>query len=131
MKTKAFLTVTIALAFVVMAQAAPKKVAPEKPAAEKKDTSFSFIGEVVKVSATALILKGAEGSEDRSFAFTETTKIVNGEKPAKLGDIKVGNKVGGQARKAGKSDPIVLSVNVSVKEKADPKKPDAPKKKAA
>ncbi|MDB6116588.1 MAG: hypothetical protein JWO08_369, partial [Verrucomicrobiaceae bacterium] len=59
---------------------------------------------------------------DRKFDITADTKIVDADKDAKIGDIKVGRKVGGLVKKAETGNPTVLKINVGVAQEAKPKK---------
>ena len=135
MRISFFLATVLSAALAVSATAA-KKPAPATDTAtttpppkkeEPKKTTYTLTGEVAAVTASSLTLKSTVTDEpDKKYAFTENTKILNGEKAANLADIKVGKKIGALLRKA-KGDDQVLLVNVNGKEpveKTDEKKTD-------
>ena len=138
MKTKfliAGLTAAIALAFTPAQAAKPPAKTPAAPAAEKpadakpKKDTYPLYGEVVAVTPKLLTIKGGKDKPDRKFDITADTKIVDADKDAKIGDIKVGRKVGGLVKKAESGNPTVLKINVGVSQEAKPKKAeDAAKK---
>lgn len=103
---------------------------PPKPTAPVKRT-FTSKGEVVSFTAFSLTLKGPKGEPNHEFAFTENTKIVNNDKSAGLGDIKVGKSVGLLAKKIAKTENQLLIVNVGSKLDSDLDKPDTPPEKKA
>ena len=96
---------------------------PPKPTAPVKRT-FTSKGEVASFTAFSLTLKGAKGKPDQVFAFTENTKIMNNDKSAGLGDIKVGKNVGLLAKRIPKTEDQLLVVNVGSRLDGDLDKPD-------
>ncbi len=135
MKTKfilASLATAVAVAFTPAQAAKPKATTtpdattPAKPAEKgekaKKDT-YPQTGEVVAVTPKLLTLKGGKGKEDRKFDITADTKIVDGDKPATVADVKVGKKVGCFVKKAeGSGNPTLLKLNVGISQETKPKK---------
>jgi len=98
------------------------KVAPpvvaDKPV---KAVAYPLTGTVVAISATALTIKGGEGKPDRVYAMTPQTVIVNGDQPATVADVKVGQKIGGRLEKAVSGNDQVLKLNIGVKQGAGAK----------
>jgi hypothetical protein len=149
MKTKLILTLTALLAFsqAPFTQAAEKpkakadEKAPAKAEAKPKEETYPLYGKVVAVTSRTLTIVRSESEEakETKFSIGSSTEIVNGDKPATIEDVKVGQWIGGLVRKAaGDGNDFVTKINVGVKQKkspgketkATPKKTDsAPKKK--
>lgn len=83
-----------------------------------KAVAYPLTGTVVAISATELTIKGGEGKPDRVYAMTPQTVIVNGDKPATLADVKVGQKVGGRLEKASTGHDKVLKLNLAVSQES-------------
>ncbi|WP_265593793.1 hypothetical protein [Verrucomicrobium sp. BvORR034] len=90
--------------------------AAEKEAKPKKDT-YPLYGEVVSVNATTLVIKGGVEKPNRTFVLNKDTEIVDGDKAAKVSDVKAGHWVGGLIKKTEKGDDQLLKLNVGVKQK--------------
>ncbi len=97
--------------------------AATKPAEKPKKDTYGSRGEVVSITSTLLTTKGAKGKEDHKFTITPDTKYVNGDKPATMADVKVGQEVGLSVKRAeGTGNPTALKINVGVKQAGTPKK---------
>ncbi len=94
---------------------------PNQPATPTKAVAYPLTGTVLAISATELTIKGGDGKPDRVFAMTPQTVIVNGDKPATVADVKVGQKVGGRLEKAPTGSDRVLKLNIGVKQESKPK----------
>jgi hypothetical protein len=137
MKVPFFFAAVWSIALALSATAAPKKSppppsdssTPPQKKEEPKKTTYTVAGEVTAVNAYSLNLK-AEGQPEFNFAFTENTKILNGDKPANLADLKVGKKVGALAKKARGGDQLLI-VNLNGKEPLEKKEPEKDKKPVA
>ena len=122
---------TLSAAVLFAFTATPLSAAGDKPAtppaapAEKKapaaDTTYPLRGQVVSVTETLLTIKGGEGKKDRTYDMTKETKIVNGDAPAALADVKPGLTVGGLLSKSAQGNDKVVKINVGVKQKGAPK----------
>ena len=131
MKSK-FTLACIGLAAAVMFTATPASAkkpdatdpaAATKPTEKPKKDTYPFHGEVVSVTPALLTIKGGKGKEDHKYTITPDTKIVNGDKPATIADIKAGENVGGTLKRAeGTGNPTALKINVGVKQAGTPKK---------
>ena len=140
MKTKlliASLGAAVALAITPAHAAKPK--GPETPAptpaktepAAEKGKNHPTSGTVVAVTPKLLTLNGAKGKEDRKFDITADTKIVNGDKPATIADVKVGSKIGGYVKPSGGTgNDVILKINVGVNQEPKGKGEGDAKKKA-
>jgi len=104
-----------------MLLAAPKPAPAAVSSAPVKTVAYPLTGTVVAVSATELTIKGGEGKDNRVYVMTPQTVIVNGEKPATLAEVKVGQKVGGRLEKATAGHDTVLKLNIGVKQEPQPK----------
>ena len=100
---------------------APKTTTPAGPSTPARTVAYPLTGTVVAITATDLTIKGGEGKPDRVYAMTPQTVIVNGDKPAKLDEVKVGQKVGGRIEKASTGHDKVLKLNLGVKQESPPK----------
>lgn len=107
----------------------PKATPPAAPDKAAKMVAYPLTGTVVAISATELTIKGGEGKPDRVYAMTPQTLIVNGDKPATLAEVKVGQKVGGRLEKAASGNDKVLKLNLGVKQEPQPKPMPKPKAK--
>jgi hypothetical protein len=116
-----------------------KKKTPDAPvpvAAAAQDKSataqdarrdhYPLRGELVSVSPTLLVLKGAKSKPSRKFDITSDTKIVLNDRPASIKDAKEGQQVTGYVHKSDKGNPQIVSLNLSPKQKdkADDAKSD-------
>ena len=99
----------------------PKTTVPPAPNTPAKAVAYPLKGTVVAITATELTIKGGEGKPDRVYAMTPQTVIVNGDKPATLDDVKVGQKIGGRLETATSGHDKVLKLNLGVKQEAQPK----------
>jgi len=90
--------------------------ADTKAPAKKRDT-YPLYGEVVAVTNTLLTIKGGKDKPERKFDINKDTKIHNDEKPATIADVKVGAWVGGSVKSTATGNPLLLSLNVGVKQK--------------
>jgi hypothetical protein len=70
------------------------------PAALGHEKADRALGVVEKVDAQQIVLKGRDG-HPVTFAVTPETRFVRGGKPAKPGDVKVGERAVVHGRKAG------------------------------
>lgn len=95
----------------------------------KKDT-YPLYGEVISINASTLVIKGGVDKPNRTFAINKETEIVDGEKAAKVSDVKAGHWVGGLVKKTAKGDDELLKLNIDVKQK-EAKAPEAKTKEAA
>jgi hypothetical protein len=86
-----------------------------------KVVAYPLTGTVVAITTTELTIKGGEGKADRVYAMTPETVVVNGDKPAKAAEIKVGQKVGGRLEKSAVGHDKVLKLNIGVKQEPSPK----------
>lgn len=64
--------------------------AAEKDAKPKRDT-YPLYGEVVSINATTLVIKGGVDKPNRTFVLSKDTEIVDGDKAAKVSDVKTGH----------------------------------------
>src|SRR5262245_43486351 len=72
-----------------LAVPAPKSAAPAKP------QHLPLQGTVLSINNRQLLLKGGEAKPPRQFAITKDTKIVKGEDPATVDEVKAGMRVTG------------------------------------
>ncbi|MEI8038003.1 MAG: hypothetical protein WCJ14_06395 [Verrucomicrobiota bacterium] len=100
---------------------APKSTTAAAPNTPAKTVAYPLTGTVVAISATELTIKGGEGKPDRVYAMTPQTVIVNGDKPAKIDEVKVGQKVGGRLEKSTAGHDKVLKLNLGVKQESQSK----------
>jgi hypothetical protein len=97
--------------------AAPQPKPATTPVPDKdKPVAYPLKGEVAAVTPTVLTIKGGAGKPDRVYTITPETKIVNGEKPATIADVKVGQNVGGRLEKSANGKDKVLKINIGVKQ---------------
>jgi hypothetical protein len=92
--------------------------AADKDAKPKRDT-YPLYGEVVSINTTTLVIKGGVDKPNRTFVMSKDTEIVDGDKAAKVSDVKAGHWVGGLIKKTEKGDDQLLKLNVGVKQKDD------------
>jgi hypothetical protein len=95
----------------------------------KRDT-YPLYGEVISINASTLVIKGGVDKPNRTFVINKETEIVDGEKAAKVSDVKTGHWVGGLVKKTDKGDDELLKLNIDVKQK-EAKAPEAKAKEAA
>ena len=133
-KLIAYLSVaTVAVAFPIGAMAEAKKPAATKAADAAKEGAAKVVGEAkpmpmyqradsIDAKAKTFTNKKKDGTEVK-HVITDKTEIKNGEAPAKLSDIKVGEYVSGLRLK--KSDTEYEVVKISKFGPPAPKKPKA------
>ena len=93
--------------------AAPGQTEPAKP---KKHEGLVFMGKVTTVDAKAMTLTVGT----RTFDVTSATKITKNGQPAVLGDIAVGDKVGGAYKKTDGGKLAATTINDGKKPAAKP-----------
>lgn len=93
----------------------PAQKAAGKPASSVKRDHYPLIGEVVSISETLLVLKGAKGKEDRKYEISAGTKIMKDDKPATVKDAAAGQRVTGSVHKTEKGNGQLVSLNLSPK----------------
>ena len=127
---KLSLTAVIAAAILTTPATAADEKKPEPKKEEKKGEkgkggSFPFNGIVKSIDSVGmkLALPGGKGKADRVFIINAATTITLEKKPAKLEDIKVGNYVGGAAKKDGDNN-IAVTINALLAAPAPKKKDD-------
>ena len=128
----------VAIALPLGAGAAEKKApptsAPDAAKSAVKDAAAKVVGEAkplpmnsradtIDTKARTFTMKRKDGVEVK-HVITDKTEIKNGEAPAKLGDIKVGDYVGGLRLK--KSETEYEVVKITKFGPAEPKKPKVP-----
>ncbi len=140
MKTALIHKVTILLIITfslpLLAADKPKAKASEKPAAKTepkaKEDTYPLYGKVVTVTSRTLTVVRSENEEakEAKYSIGSSTQVVNGDKPATIEDVKIGQWVGGSVKKAtdGGND-FVTKINVGVKQKKSPGKTGASKAK--
>lgn len=102
----------------------------DKPATQgARRDHYPLRGELVSVSPTLLVLKGAKSKPVRRFEITSETKITKDDHPASVNDAREGQQVTGYVHKNDGSNPRIVSLNLSPKqkEKADDAKADGKK----
>ena len=94
--------------------ATPGQTEPAKP---KKHEGSVFNGKVTAVDAKAMTLTVGK----RTFEVTSETKITRDGKPAILGDLAVGDKVGGAYKKTAEGKFAATTINAGKKTGEEPK----------
>jgi hypothetical protein len=93
--------------------------AAQTPTARPKRTTVPFHGAITALDTNAMTLT----IRQRTFDITSSTKITKAGKPAILGDLAVGDQIGGAFKKADDGKLSAVTVNVHEKPAAEPKQP--------
>jgi hypothetical protein len=114
----------------------PKAKGDEKPATQTtpkaKDSTYPLYGKVVTITSRTLTVVRSESEEakESKFSIGASTEVVNGDKPATLDDVKIGQWVGGSVKKAtDDGHDFVSKINLAVKQKKSTTKPGTSKPK--
>jgi hypothetical protein len=102
----------------------PKTKPPEKPAAKTepkaKEDTYPLYGKVLAITSRTLTVVRSESEEakESKYSIGASTEVVNGDKPATVEDVKIGQWVGGSVKKAtDEGNDVVTKINLGVKQK--------------